>query len=274
MAKLGELRIPHMGSVENARIVAWHVEEGAGFVEGQLLYEAETDKTLTEVTADVDGVLARRLANEGDELKVGDLVGWWAPAGSDAGAIAAALAVKHPKTTDGPESADWVMTTDFLITLRKNYGTIELLAVAIKSDNEITKKRSLELLAIERAYWVARGVNWLLITPALYDERVGLNLRMQMPWTLGERASAQDRLKALEIVRRFPGRSLTFILHRLEATLGNMDLAQRAFWQAVYSGEIPMSLRRGWRPHQPVVLLPQGDFNAQNPIASRSSAWI
>ena len=189
-------------------------------------------------------------------------------------AIAAALAVKHPKTTDGPESADWVMTTDFLITLRKNYGTIELLAVAIKSDNEITKKRSLELLAIERAYWVARGVNWLLITPALYDERVGLNLRMQMPWTLGERASAQDRLKALEIVRRFPGRSLTFILHRLEATLGNMDLAQRAFWQAVYSGEIPMSLRRGWRPHQPVVLLPQGDFNAQNPIASRSSAWI
>ena len=81
MVSLGELRIPHMGSVENARVVAWHVEEGAGFSVGQLLYEVETDKTLTEVTADVDGVLARRLAHEGDELKVGDLVGWWAAAG-------------------------------------------------------------------------------------------------------------------------------------------------------------------------------------------------
>ena len=91
MVSLGELRIPHMGSVENARVVAWHVEEGAGFSVGQLLYEVETDKTLTEVTADVDGVLARRLAHEGDELKVGDLVGWWAAAGSDAGVIAAAL---------------------------------------------------------------------------------------------------------------------------------------------------------------------------------------
>ncbi len=94
MVSLGELRIPHMGSVENARVVAWHVEEGAGFSVGQLLYEVETDKTLTEVTADVDGVLARRLAHEGDELKVGELVGWWAAAGSDAGVIAAALAAQ------------------------------------------------------------------------------------------------------------------------------------------------------------------------------------
>ncbi len=162
-------------------------------------------------------------------------------------AIASALGFKYPKTTDGEDSADWVMTTDLLVALRNSDGAIELIAIAIKSIDEMAKKRTRELLAIEREYWVARGIPWLLITPALYDEKVALNLRMQMPWTLGERTSAQDRLTAAEVVRRFPGRSLTFILHQLEAALGEIDLAQRAFWQAVYSGEIPMSLRRGWR---------------------------
>lgn len=188
--------------------------------------------------------------------------------------LAAKLGFKHPKTTDGEDSGDWAMTTDLLIALRNSDGAIELIAIAIKSVDEMAKKRTRELLAIEREYWVARGIPWLLITPALYDEKVALNLRMQMPWTLGERTSAQDRLTAAKVVRRFPGRSLTFILHQLEAALGEIDLAQRAFWQAVYSGEIPMSLRRGWRPHQPVVLLPHTEFVAQNPIASRRSAWI
>lgn len=189
-------------------------------------------------------------------------------------ALAAMLGFKHPKTTEGDDSANWVMTTDLLIALRNDDGIVELLAVAVKTVDEIVDRRKRELLAIEREYWIARGVTWLLITPALYDEQVGLNLRMQMPWTLGARASARDRQLAVEVVRRFPGRSLTFILQQLEATLGEMDLAQRTFWQAVYSGEIPMSLRRGWRPHQPVVLLPHVDFVAQNPIASRRSAWI
>lgn len=188
--------------------------------------------------------------------------------------LAAMLGIKHPKTSEGQESANWVMTTDLLIALRNDDGTAELLAVAVKTIDDMEQKRKRELLAIEREYWIARGVTWLLITPALYDEQVGLNLRMQMPWTLGVRASARDRQLAVEVVRCFPGRSLTFVLQQLEATLGEMDLAQRAFWQAVYCGEIPMSLRRGWRPHQPVVLLPHTDFVAQNPIAARRSAWI
>lgn len=188
--------------------------------------------------------------------------------------IASKLGFKPPKTSSGDDSANWVMTTDLLITMRDDNGAAGLLAVAVKTADELASKRKLELLAIEREYWVARGVTWLLVTPALYDEKVGLNLRMQMPWTLGERVSAQSRLTAVEVVQRFPGRSLTYILQQLEATLGDMDLAQRAFWQAVYSSEIPMNLRRGWRPHQPIVLLPHTDFVAQNPIASRRSAWI
>lgn len=91
MVELMELRIPHMGSVENARFVAWHVAEGEAFAVGQLLYEVETDKTLSEVTALDAGVLARREAGDGDELEVGDRVGWWVAQGSSGADIAAVL---------------------------------------------------------------------------------------------------------------------------------------------------------------------------------------
>lgn len=75
MSEIRELRIPHMGSVENARIVAWCVSEGERYARGDVLYEVETDKTHSEVEADCDGLLLRRLAVADDELKVGDLVG-------------------------------------------------------------------------------------------------------------------------------------------------------------------------------------------------------
>jgi hypothetical protein len=189
-------------------------------------------------------------------------------------AIALKLGFRHPIATEGKQSENWVMSTDFLLALQTESGGIELLAIAVKTEEESLHKRKRQLLAIEREYWLARGVAWLLITPALYDTKVGLSLRMQMPWMLGDPAPESARQAAADSVLRFPGRSLTFILNQLTLVLGDMDLAQRAFWQAVFAGKIRMKLDRGWRPHQPVHLLSEADFVAQNPVASRRSAWI
>lgn len=189
-------------------------------------------------------------------------------------AIAHKLGFRHPVTTDGEESENWVMSTDFLLALTNETGAIELLAIAVKTEEEARHKRKRQLLAIEREYWQVRGVTWLLITPALYDAEVGVNLRMQMPWMLGDPALESAQQAAADLVGRFPGRSLTFVLNQLTLTLGDIDLAQRAFWQAVLVGKIRMKLLRGWRPHQPVIVLSEPDFVAQNPIASRRSSWI
>lgn len=188
--------------------------------------------------------------------------------------IAQELQLKHPTLSEAGTSAPWVMTTDFLLAIQSETTQVELLAIAIKPTGEQEKKSKRRLLTIEREYWKKRGVTWLLVTPQLYDEDVGLNLRMQMPWMIGEPSTAEERRSAATIVQNFPGRSLTFVLQKLQTLLGDMDRGQRAFWQAVYMGEIPMSLRRGWRPHQPIVLLPKDEFLAQNPIASRRSSWI
>ena len=188
--------------------------------------------------------------------------------------IAKRLGIKHPKTTDEGKSDDWVMSTDFLLLLKQTDGTLELLAIAVKPLGEITQKRKEALLTIEREYWAVRGITWLLITPGEYDERVAINLRMNMPWALGEAANGSAQHTSVSAVQNHPGRSLTFVLNKLCASLGDMDFAQRAFWQAVWSGKIPLDLRRGWRPHLPIVLLQPAAFSALNPIASRRSAWI
>ncbi|WP_460941460.1 dihydrolipoamide acetyltransferase family protein [Parahaliea aestuarii] len=78
MNEVKQLRIPHMGSVENARVVTWRIAENEYFKSGDTLYEVETDKTLTEVEADSDGFLLKRLAEEDEDFKVGDVVGLFA----------------------------------------------------------------------------------------------------------------------------------------------------------------------------------------------------
>lgn len=91
MTILKNLNIPHMGSVENAKLLDWIVKEGDTFTEGEILYEIETDKTATEVEAPDAGILVKRLAESGDEFKVGDLVGLWVDSGTSQTDIAAAL---------------------------------------------------------------------------------------------------------------------------------------------------------------------------------------
>ena len=92
MIGLIEISIPRMGSVENAKLVSWHVDEGGSFAAGDVLCEVETDKTLTQVEAEAAGILAKRLAAEGDELKVGDLIALMAAADATPEQVEAALA--------------------------------------------------------------------------------------------------------------------------------------------------------------------------------------
>ncbi|GGC06828.1 lipoamide acyltransferase component of branched-chain alpha-keto acid dehydrogenase complex [Novosphingobium endophyticum] len=89
---LQELKIPRMGSVENARLVAWHIDEGQSYGEGDILYEIETDKTTTEVEATSPGILAQRKGEPGDDFKVGDCIGLWAAPGTGPAALRKAVA--------------------------------------------------------------------------------------------------------------------------------------------------------------------------------------
>lgn len=188
--------------------------------------------------------------------------------------IAKSLGVKHPKTNEKDLSADWVMTTDFLLAIQQPSKKLELVAVAFKPSADLKNRRTKELLNIEREYWLARGVTWLLVTPELFDQRVALRLKDTMPWALSDASSESDLLIATTLAKALQGHSLTHVLEQLTAKLGDNNYAQRTFWQAVWCGNIPLDLRRGWRPHLPISLLSEHDFMSLNPIANRRSSWI
>ncbi|RTL27408.1 MAG: transposase [Burkholderiales bacterium] len=189
-------------------------------------------------------------------------------------AIAKEMGIKHPATNGGGATCDWIMTTDLLITLRNPDGSYRLLAIADKPKQKL-KRRSASLLAVERAYWQARGVQWLLITPNDYEEAVALTMRRIAPWALGEPVTRADLKVAIEIGKASTGYSQTRVLEDIGALIGtDNDRHMRSLWQAVWYGLLPIDLRRGWRPHVPLKHISLAEFETQNPVLSRRSAWI
>jgi len=61
-------------TMEEGRLVKWNKNEGDAVKSGESLAEVETDKAIMELVARGDGVLRKRLLNEGDTAPVGQLI--------------------------------------------------------------------------------------------------------------------------------------------------------------------------------------------------------
>lgn len=69
------LKLPRISmNMQEGTIVAWRVAPGDAFEAGDVLYEVETEKVTSEVTAPCAGVLSEILAPVGTDLEVGDPV--------------------------------------------------------------------------------------------------------------------------------------------------------------------------------------------------------
>lgn len=67
-------------TMEEGRLVKWLKNEGDDIKSGEVLAEVETDKAIMELVARGDGILRKRIANEGDASPVGTLLAVIAPA--------------------------------------------------------------------------------------------------------------------------------------------------------------------------------------------------
>lgn len=187
--------------------------------------------------------------------------------------IAAQLGMKHPMVRSGQSVRPWVASSDLVLIFKNTYGQRKALAIAFKPAGWDKRRRTIELLNLEHQYWAAREVPWLLITPELYDRRVALTLRRVAPWALGESTSFEDRQVTTNVALQMAGVSVTSVLDRAAGILGSLETAQRTLWQAVWCGELPIDLRRGWRPQSPLKFISDSEFIDLNPIAVRRSAW-
>ena len=70
------IKVPQLGeSIVEATVARWLKKDGDAVTAGETLVELETDKITVEVPALKGGVLVRRAANEGDVVKVDQLLG-------------------------------------------------------------------------------------------------------------------------------------------------------------------------------------------------------
>jgi hypothetical protein len=187
--------------------------------------------------------------------------------------LAVELGIRHPKVRDKDQSDDWVMTTDLVLVFNRPCKGRTLLPLAFKPKGWDKSRRAKQLLRLEREYWLRRGAPWLLITPELYDDRVFKTLRRIACWTIVDPASPELRRLARDIAIANTFASVTQLLELIERRCSSMYMAQCALWQAVWYGDLPIRLTRGWRPHLPLEHISPEEFALQNPIASRRSSW-
>ena len=89
-------------TMEEGRLVKWNKNEGDQIKAGDVLAEVETDKAVMELVARGDGVLRKRLANEGDASPVGTLL---AVIGTPDENIDAIVGAAVPATGSAPAAA-------------------------------------------------------------------------------------------------------------------------------------------------------------------------
>lgn len=97
-------------TMEEGRLVKWLKNEGDAVKNGDTLAEVETDKAIMELVARGEGILRKRLTNEGDTSPVGALIGVIAGADEDiaalvAGASGAAAAAAPAAAPAAPAAA-------------------------------------------------------------------------------------------------------------------------------------------------------------------------
>ncbi len=72
MSRLVDVVVPSLGEdVATVTLVAWLVEPRGRSVEGEPLFEVETDKAVFEVEAEVSGTLAEVLVRAGEMVSPG-----------------------------------------------------------------------------------------------------------------------------------------------------------------------------------------------------------
>ncbi|VVM94351.1 TnsA endonuclease N-terminal domain-containing protein [Pseudomonas fluorescens] len=114
--------------------------------------------------------------------------------------IAHALNIRYPVYPG--TKVPFVMTTDFLLTIRQPDGSTRLAARTLKYTESLKPgkglERTLEKFQIERAYWSGRGVDWNIVT----EKDLPTTLIQNLDW-LRKSAILQRHLQQRPLIEAF-----------------------------------------------------------------------
>lgn len=84
--------------------------------------------------------------------------------------------LRFDKFTDKETKEPYVLTTNFLLTVKDANGEEKELARTIKNTTELKRKITFEKLEIERRYWQERGIDWKIMTEKQLPRQLAKNI--------------------------------------------------------------------------------------------------
>lgn len=84
--------------------------------------------------------------------------------------------LRFDKYRDKETNEPYVITTNFLLTLKDEDGKEKFIARTVKNTSELKRKISWEKLEIERRYWNEKGIEWKVITEKQLPRQLAKNL--------------------------------------------------------------------------------------------------
>jgi pyruvate dehydrogenase E2 component (dihydrolipoamide acetyltransferase) len=167
--RIRTFKLPDLGEgLQEAEIVAWHVEVGADVVADQPLVSVETDKAVVEVPAPWGGRVAKIHVKPGDVVKIhAPLVDFETSTVSDSGVIVGALPKsdarykEEEEVTSGAARSVKIKATPAVRALARKLGVDLAVVDASGPDDSITAadvKRAADTLSAAGAPEPLRGV--------------------------------------------------------------------------------------------------------------------
>lgn len=185
--------------------------------------------------------------------------------------IAEKLNIKHPIIRGKGTFEYWKLTTDILITLKVEN---ELKFIAVSCKKKYPKsERKIDLLRIEKEYWETRNVQWLLITPELYERTYYNLLRAHKPRFIPYLFDPELLTLIINRISETPC-SYSSLYKHLKAQGFESSLIINTFWIGFWFGEIPMDVKVVFDPLKQIKLINKEDFLNNNPIYSGRTSWI
>lgn len=84
--------------------------------------------------------------------------------------------LRFDKFCDKGTKEPYVITTNFLLTLKEADGTEKFVARTIKQTSELNRKITWEKLEVERRYWLSKGIDWKVITEKQLSRQLAKNI--------------------------------------------------------------------------------------------------
>lgn len=138
---MAEIILPRFDeNYEESSIIFWHKQEGDTVQKGDVLVEVQTEKAVSEIEAEADGVLEKIIVKRGEVAAVGDVLGIIAAKGSETSAEEISKSHIAATTVKEPAERSFVRVAPRLRKLAKDLNVDLTKIQGSGSGGKITEK--------------------------------------------------------------------------------------------------------------------------------------